>query len=54
MINKTCLNFQKGTLSPQNSFDQMLARLSTILYRKLVKFGIQEELLLGFLDTKFH
>ena len=29
-------------------------RHSTILYRKSMKFGIQEELLLIFLDTKFH
>ena len=27
---------------------------SVILYRKSVKFGIQEELLLNFLDTKFY
>ena len=42
----------------QNNFDHIrlssIARHFTILYRKSMKFGIQEELLLSFLDTKFY
>ena len=35
-------------------YNQSFAHHSTILYFELMKFSIQEELLLRFLDTKFH
>ena len=50
-------NFRKGTLSCKIILIKHLrsiVRHSTILYRKSMKFGIPEGLLLSLLDTKFH
>ena len=46
--------FSKRDTFFQNYFDQLLTlNCPYTLYRKSMKFGIQEELLLGFLGTKF-
>ena len=49
--------FQKGTFSHKIIFIKCLSSIthhSAILYSKSMKYGIQEVLLLSFLDTEFH
>ena len=44
----------KGTLSWKIILSKSIARHSTISYTKSVKFGVQEEPLLSFVDAILH